>query len=107
MKKIIFKKPKINLTSMKKKRKSRHKKDLELIPGVGPSIAKDLNDLGIIQITDLLHQNPEEMYTRLCSLRGGKVDRCVLYVFRSAVYYASNSEHDSELLKWWNWKDLK
>jgi hypothetical protein len=21
------------------------------------------------------------------------------------VYYASNAEHDPELLKWWNWKD--
>jgi hypothetical protein len=33
------------------------------------------------------------------------VDRCVLYVFRCAVYFASEAEHDPELLKWWNWKD--
>lgn len=32
-----------------------------------------------------------------------QVDRCMLYVFRCAVYY----EHDPELLKWWNWKDNK
>jgi hypothetical protein len=31
----------------------------------------------------------------------------VLYVFRCAVYYASNSVHDQERLKWWNWKDAK
>ncbi|MGA3073400.1 MAG: helix-hairpin-helix domain-containing protein, partial [Bryobacteraceae bacterium] len=30
---------------------------------------------------------------------------CVLYVFRCAVYFASEAEHDPELLKWWNWKD--
>jgi hypothetical protein len=29
----------------------------------------------------------------------------VLYVFRCAVYFANNSTHDPELLKWWNWKD--
>jgi hypothetical protein len=33
------------------------------------------------------------------------VDRCMLNVFRCAVYYASNDIHDPELLKWWNWKD--
>jgi len=29
----------------------------------------------------------------------------VLYTFRCAVYYASNSNHDPEKLKWWNWKN--
>ncbi|NJM89920.1 MAG: hypothetical protein HC847_25010 [Hydrococcus sp. RU_2_2] len=38
-------------------------------------------------------------------LRGQHIDRCVLYVFRCAVYYASNSVREPELLKWWNWKD--
>jgi len=34
-------------------------------------------------------------------------DRCLLYVFRCAVYYASTSPelYDIEKLKWWNWKD--
>lgn len=35
------------------------------------------------------------------------MDRCMLYVFRCAVYYASSEQHDPELLKWWNWKDDK
>ncbi len=29
----------------------------------------------------------------------------LLYVFRCAVYYATNKKHDPELLKWWNWKE--
>jgi hypothetical protein len=33
------------------------------------------------------------------------IDRCVLYGFREAVYYASHKNHDPELLKWWNWSD--
>jgi hypothetical protein len=28
-------------------------------------------------------------------------------VFRCAVYYAGHREHDAELLKWWNWKDVE
>ena len=40
-------------------------------------------------------------------MRGGYMDRCVLYVFRCAVYYARNEEHDPDLLKWWNWKSLE
>jgi hypothetical protein len=40
----------------------------------------------------------------LCDLRCQKVDRCVLYVFRCAVYAATNEAPDPELLKWWSWK---
>ncbi len=45
------------------------------------------------------------MYERLCEIQGRSLDRCVLYAFRCAVYYASHEAHDPELLKWWNWKD--
>ncbi len=45
------------------------------------------------------------MYRDLCGIRGAHIDRCVLYVFRCAVYYAGAEKHDPELLKWWNWKD--
>jgi hypothetical protein len=85
----------------------RSKSPLEVIPGVGPSIAFDLDELGIREVSDLCRRNPEELYARLCALRGGHIDRCVLYVFRCAVYYAGHSNHDPELLKWWNWKDGK
>ena len=78
---------------------------LEEIPGVGPSIAQDLRHLGFEEPSDLEGADPEAMYDDLCGLRGEYLDCCVLYVFRCAVYYASKSEHDPELLKWWNWKD--
>lgn len=29
----------------------------------------------------------------------------MLDVFRWAVYYAAEKEHDPEKIKWWNWKD--
>jgi hypothetical protein len=80
-------------------------KDLSRIPGVGPSIAADLYVLGVREIADLRGRNPESLYNELCHRAGQHVDRCVLYVFRCAVYYASEPEHDPERLKWWNWKD--
>jgi Pathogenicity locus len=78
--------------------------DLQTIPGVGPSIEKDLLDLGIRKVTDLNGKDPEKLYSKICRLRNQQIDRCLLYVFRCAVYFAENKEYDPELLKWWNWK---
>jgi len=80
-------------------------KRLRKIPGVGPSLSRHLLDLGYSSVPDLAGQDPEEMYRRLITQVGSHVDRCVLYVFRCAVYYASNSQHEPEKLKWWTWKD--
>jgi len=80
-------------------------KQLEQIPGVGKKIALDMQDIGICHINDLKGKNPEELYRKLCEYKTSPVDRCMLYVFRCAIYYASNTEHDPKLLKWWNWKD--
>ncbi|HMK53330.1 MAG TPA: helix-hairpin-helix domain-containing protein [Methanobacteriaceae archaeon] len=79
--------------------------DLQKIPGIGPSMEVDLQDLGINTVDDLNGQDPEDLYNQLILQRGSHIDRCVLYVFRCAVYYAEKEEHDPELLKWWNWKD--
>ncbi len=81
--------------------------DLQRIPGVGPSIAQDLRDLGVDEVADLRGADPQGLYEHLCLQRGGSMDRCVLYVFRCAVYFAEHQDHDPELLKWWNWKDRK
>lgn len=79
--------------------------DFQKIPGVGKSIAQDLRDMGLKSLDDLKGTNPNDLYEQLCKLKGCHVDRCMLYVFRCAVYFASNDTHDPELLKWWNWKD--
>ena len=79
--------------------------DVQAIPGVGPSIARDLRDLGYNRVEDLRGADPELMYQSLCELRGTHIDRCVLYVFRCAAYAADNESYDPDLLKWWNWKD--
>lgn len=81
------------------------KTELQACPGVGPSIERCLLELGLKTPDDLSSQQPDELYRRLCELRGERIDPCVKYVFRCAVYWASTPDPDPELLKWWNWKD--
>lgn len=80
-------------------------KDLLRIPGVGPCLARDLADLGIYTVSALRRRSPERLYQQLCTLRGQHQDRCVLYVFRCAVYFATEPAPEPERLKWWNWMD--
>jgi hypothetical protein len=86
---------------MNKKSKS----PLEVIPGIGPAMAADLEELGIFSVDDLRDKDPQALYDDLRLKRGGKMDRCVLYVFRCAVYFSKTDKPDIERLKWWNWKD--
>lgn len=80
-------------------------KGFRAIPGVGKAMEKDFTRLGYKCVEDLKGENPDEMYNRMCAMEGKHVDRCVLYVYRLAVYFAENEEYDEEKLKWWNWKD--
>ena len=79
--------------------------DLRRIPGVGPSIARDLYAQGYRRVEDLKRRDPQAMYERQCQLQGGHVDRCWLYVARCAVYFAQTAQPEPDKLKWWNWKD--
>mgnify|MGYP001117859852 CR=1 FL=1 len=81
------------------------KHELCRIPGIGEKLAQVLRDLGYEKVDELRGEDPERMYQRLLASRGEPVDRCVLYVFRCAVYFASNRIHDPEKLNWWYWKD--
>lgn len=78
--------------------------DLQGIPGVGKSIARDLVALGIERVEQLRGQRPEALYERMMEERGTHIDRCMLYVLRCAVYYAEGGRQPERLL-WWNWKD--
>ena len=83
-----------------------HKK-LQIIPGVGPKLSREFSNIGIKDVSDLKGKDPEELYFKICAKQGHRVDRCVLYVCRSSVYFAENKNPDPEKLKWWNWKDKK
>lgn len=79
--------------------------DLLKIPGVGKSIKEDFIQMGYTNVEMLKDKNPDFLYQQLCAIKGHQVDKCMLYVFRCAVYYASTEEKNPELLKWWNWKE--
>ena len=78
---------------------------LRSIPGVGVNIEKHFINLGYTTVESLRGCDPEKLYERDCLLHGARLDRCLLYVYRLAVYYAENDIHDPEKLKWWKWKD--
>ena len=82
-------------------------RNLQELPGIGPSMARDLRDLGLHRPADLVGRDPQGLYDDLCRLRGQQLDRCVLYVFRCAVHNAATSPAavDPEARKWWNWTD--
>ena len=77
------------------------------IPGVGKSIASDLWNLGIRRVADLKGKSPEKLYDQSNDLVGTVQDRCLLYVFRCAVYYAETDpgKREKEKLNWWYWKN--
>ncbi len=79
--------------------------ELQKIPGVGPNMARRLERIGCLTLDSLKGQNPEELYRRDCLTQGCQVDRCVLYVYRLAVYYAEHGECPPDKQNWWDWKD--
>ncbi|MCA9755242.1 MAG: DUF4332 domain-containing protein [Candidatus Eisenbacteria bacterium] len=85
----------------------RKRDELQRIPGVGPSLADDLHELGIHTIRALAKKDPERLFAQLERKRSAKQDPCVLYVFRCAVYFARTPDPDLALLRWWRWKDLR
>lgn len=81
--------------------------ELRTIPGVGARVAADLYDLGYRSVAELADKDPQKIYDALCKRAGCRVNRCMLYVFRSITYYASTENPDPELLDWWKWQDAK
>jgi Pathogenicity locus len=82
-------------------------KQLRTIPGVGKAVASDLYNMGYRSVADLQGEDPDSMYVRHNDQKGHVQDICMLYTFRSAVYYADTfgGLQDPEKLKWWNWMD--
>ncbi|MFQ5559082.1 MAG: helix-hairpin-helix domain-containing protein [Nitrospinota bacterium] len=64
-------------------------KEFQKIPGIEKSLSKELIPHGFKSISHVKHENPERMYLSLCNLQGKHIDKCVLYVFRCAVYFAT------------------
>ena len=79
--------------------------NIQKIPGVGKSIAEDLRNIGVHSVADLKGKDPEKLFEMSNRFEGKIQDRCLLYVYREAVYFSENENPNPEKLKWWNWKD--
>ncbi|MDR0839968.1 MAG: helix-hairpin-helix domain-containing protein [Christensenellaceae bacterium] len=80
--------------------------NLTNIPGIGKNMAQHLICAGYPDIASLKGQNPEEVYAKDCLAQGVQVDRCALYCYRLAVYYADNDGRlPPNKQNWWDWKD--
>jgi len=57
-------------------------------------------------VKQLKGKDPQKIYDQSNAYAGVVQDRCLLYVFRCAVYFAETpeEEREPEKLKWWNWK---
>ncbi len=95
----------LNLNSTAMIKKENAVKELQTVPGVGKSIAGNLWNIGIRNIKDLAGHSPVKLYEQLNQFSGVKNDICVLYTFRCAVYYATETKHEKRKLKWWYWKN--
>ncbi len=81
------------------------KTDLNTIPNVGEKTKQALQNIGIVCVEDLKGKIPEDLYYKDCIIKGFQEDKCQLYLFRMAVYYAEHASLEEEKLKWWYWKD--
>lgn len=73
--------------------------DLKEIPGIGAKMAQHMHNIGIQCIADLKGRDPEELYHLDCLKKGFQEDRCALYVYRCAVYFAEHEEREPEKYK--------
>lgn len=81
-------------------------KDLRRIPGVGISIANDLWNIGVTSVDELKGRDPMDLFEQSNKYANMVQDKCLIYVFRCAVYFAETppEAYEPEKLKWWNWK---
>jgi len=59
---------------------------LTMLRNVGEKTARALLDLGIETPEQMFEADPETLFEELKHRRGGKLDRCVLYLFRGAKH---------------------
>lgn len=69
-----------------------HLQNLTDLPNIGPTMARDLRLLGFERPEQLVAQNPQALYERLCELTGARQDPCVLDVFVSVTRFMDGEE---------------
>jgi hypothetical protein len=71
--------------------------------GVGPSILRDFELLGVRNVDQLAKKNGRSLYLQLMDITGKRQDPCVEDVFRCAVAQAKNPDLPRDQCDWWYW----
>jgi hypothetical protein len=74
-------------------------KKLTDLPNIGPSLAADLELIGIKTPNDLKGKDPKKLYDTLCEKSGAIHDPCVLDVFMSITEFMNGGEAKV----WWDY----
>ena len=90
--------------AMIQKRKKLAKKGREIdhpedIPNIGPAVAADLRQLGIMSPAELPGRDPYALYDDLCRNTGQRHDPCLLDTFIAAVRYMEGAPKKP----WWKY----
>jgi len=72
---------------------------LEDIPNIGPAVAADLRQLGIVEPADLPGCDPYQMYDDLCRITDQRHDPCLLDTFIAAVRFMEGEPKKP----WWKY----
>ena len=72
---------------------------LEQLPNIGPSIAADLRQIGVLHPQDLVRQDAMALYRLLCQATGQRQDPCVLDTFMAATDFMRGAP----ARPWWNY----
>ena len=74
------------------------------IPKIKIAVVRDLLDMGISEIHELIGRSPEVLFEELIKLKT-EVPKDTLYAFRMAVYYAETEDPDPVRMTPWAWAD--
>ena len=74
---------------------------------VGPATLRDLEDLGITEVSHLIDRDAIELFDQLQEIKGQKLDRCCQDVFRAAIEQARDPELPKEKCQWHYWSKVR
>lgn len=96
----------ITLPNLYPERMEDTRKLMDLV-SVGPATVRDLEDLGITEVTHLIDKDATELYEELQELKGQRMDPCVEDVFQAAIAQARNPKLSKEKSQWWYWSKVR
>jgi hypothetical protein len=76
---------------------------LDALPNIGSKIASDLQLIGITHPKELIGKSSIDLYMELCSVKGERVDHCVIDVFMSAIDFMEGSTPKP----WWSYTEKR